>query len=337
MEPAARQSRSVRLRRDPHSDGWYFGEKLRERQFYKDRIFGRIPDFEGCSASDLRRALRADRRRGVDSPGMLVSADDDAYRDDEECSLEPIEFGLRDDALSMTFQMTTNVSMAPDPESREAAQFLRADDKEDGTAWYDEDAAGAHALFGVLQTFLERNRAELNNVAPDLRWSFPPWHWRAEATVDTRGRTINEIIGLAKDAIALSQAIGQNGEITREITADLVRAGHAAVLIGMPEGQWLDVKSQHYAIGGVGNIKLAQAVAQFANAEHGGILVVGMAGKRTPEAEIIKKLCPVPISGDVLKRYRNVLRDRLYPPPDFLTIEAVGEGDLGLVLIDIPP
>jgi hypothetical protein len=331
------KSQPVRLRRDPKSTGWYFGQKLRERQFYTNRIFGRTPDFEGCSATELRRALRADRRHGIDDPGMLVSTDDDAYYDDEECSLEPIEFALRDDALSMTIGLATKVSMAPDRHASEAAPFLSADPLGDEGTWYDEEAAGAHALFGVLQTFFERNHAKLHHVVQDPNSPYPLWRWRAEATVEVKGRSLDDAMRLGRDAIALGEAFGQAGEITREIAADLIRAGHAAALIGMAEGPWLDVKSQHYEPGVTGNIKLAQAVAKFANAEHGGLLVVGMAGKKLPGAELVKKLSPVPISGGVLKRYQDVLRDRLYPPPEFLSIEVIGEGELGLVLLIIPP
>jgi hypothetical protein len=333
-----RQRQTVRLRRDPKSDGWYFGEKLRGRGFYADRIFGRLPDLEGCSATDLRRALRADLGHGIDNPGMLLSADDVAYYDDEECSLEPIEFGLHEDALSMTFGLATNVSMAPDRHTSEAAPFLRSDGLEDEGAWYDEDAAGAHVLSGVLKPFLERHRATLRGVTQDLDWAYPPWRWKADATVEVRGRSVIDAINLARDAIALGEAFGQNGEFTREIAADLVRAGHAAALIGLPEGQWLDVKSQHYDLGqGVGKIKLAQAVAKFANAEMGGLLIIGLSGKKVPGGEVLTKLCPVAIDGRTMRQYQQALESRLYPPPDLLSIEPVGTSELGLVLIDIPP
>lgn len=64
--------------------------------------------------------MRADLRAGIEDPGMLISADDDAYYDDEECSQEPISFGLTDSELSMSVGFTTNVSMAPERHSSEA-------------------------------------------------------------------------------------------------------------------------------------------------------------------------------------------------------------------------
>lgn len=71
-----------------------FGDKLRDRELYLDRIGARLPDLEGCTSVDLRHALRADVRSGIREPGMLISADDDRYYDDEECSQEPISFGV---------------------------------------------------------------------------------------------------------------------------------------------------------------------------------------------------------------------------------------------------
>ena len=36
------------------------------------------------------------------------------------------------------------------------------------------------------------------------------------------------------------------GGLDRVIAGDLIRGGHANVLIGQPEGHWLEVKRQHY-------------------------------------------------------------------------------------------
>jgi hypothetical protein len=269
---------------------------------------------------------------------MLISTDDDAYYDDEECSQEPISFGLADNTLSMSFGFTTNVSMAPERHSSDAAPFLHPDGLEDEGMYYDEDATATHVLSSMLSPFLERNRATLNLVEFDQNYACPPWRWRAEATVEVRGKSVMDAVGIGRDAIALAEAFGENGSLTRDIAADLVRAGHAAALIGQPEGQWLDVKRQHYDLDtAAGKVKLAEAVAKFANAELGGLLVIGAAGKKIPGGEIVQRLCPVTIDGRTMRKYQQALESRLYPPPDLLSIEPIGEGDLGLVQIDIPP
>lgn len=328
----------VRIRRDAKSGGWYFGDRLRERGLYLDRVIARLPDLEGCTATDLRRALRADFRAGIGDPGMLISTDDDAYYDVEECSQEPISFGLTDNTLSMSFGFTTNISMAPATDSSAAAPFFHPDSLDGGHVYYDEDAAATDVLSRVLGPFLERNGATLILVESDQQYACPPWRWRAEATVEIRGNSVMDVVGIGRDAIALAEACGENGSLTRDIAANLVRAGHAAALIGQPEGQWLDVKRQHYDLEtAAGKIKLAEAVAKFANAELGGLLVIGAAGKKVPGGEIIQRLCPITIDGRTMRKYEQALESRLYPPPDLLSIESIGNGLLGLVLVDIPP
>lgn len=322
----------VRIRRAANGEGWYFGSRFRDHSLYLDRIIARLPDLDGCTATDLQRALRGDVQAGVSDPRVLISADDDGYYDDEECSLEPMSFGLRENLLSLSFGFTTTSWAAPSPNSTVAEAFT------DGDGWYDEDAAAASTLASVLRPFLARNRAALSLVAIDERYMSPPWRWRADATVETRSRSVTELLRVGRDAIALAEAFGANGLLTRSITADLVRSGHARALIGQSEGHWLDVKQQHYDLSSTtGKIKLTQAVAKFANAELGGVLIIGMAGKKIPGGEVIRKLSPVPIDGETLRKYRQVLGDRLYPPPDLLSIEPIGEGGNGVILIDVPP
>lgn len=322
----------VRIRRAANGEGWYFGSRFRDHSLYLDRIIARLPDLDGCTATDLQRALRGDVQAGVSDPRVLISADDDGYYDDEECSQEPLSFALKDNLLSLSLCFTTTVWAGPSRDSSEAAEFVDSD------GWYDEDAAAASMLSSLLRPFLARNRADLRLVAIDEHYLSPPWRWQAEATVETRGRSVTEVLGIGRDAIALAEAFGQNGQLTRTIAADLVRGGHAGSLIGQSEGHWLDVKQQHYDLTStLGKIKLAQAVAKFANAEQGGVLVIGMAGKKIPGGEVIRKLSPVDINGEMLRKYRQVLGDRLYPPPDLLSVEPIGESGNGLVLIDVPP
>ncbi|MCX4659544.1 ATP-binding protein [Streptomyces uncialis] len=131
----------------------------------------------------------------------------------------------------------------------------------------------------------------------------------------------------------------ESGELTRETTIEPLRAGRADVLIGQPEGSWLDVKRAHYDLDTQhGKISIAQAVARFANAEHGGIVVVGMRGKKIPSGELIHSICPVPLDGRTLRRYQSALEHHLYPPPNLLDIEEFSHGSgQWIVFLHIPP
>jgi hypothetical protein len=65
--------------------------------------------------------------------------------------------------------------------------------------------------------------------------------------------------------------------------------GHTSVLIGQPEGHWLDVKRAHYDLStDAGKIKLAQSVSRFCNAEDGGLVVIGMSTKKVPGSEEVR-------------------------------------------------
>ena len=120
---------------------------------------------------------------------------------------------------------------------------------------------------------------------------------------------------------------------------DLIIGGRPDLLIGLPEGEWLDVKSQHYDLRTTrGQISLAEAVGRFANAEEGGIVVVGMHTKRIPGGEIIKSVRPVAINSAISRRYRQAVENRLFPLPTALKIQTteISPGH-GLVIISLPP
>ena len=111
------------------------------------------------------------------------------------------------------------------------------------------------------------------------------------------------------------------------------------MLIGLHEGAWLDVKSDHYDLSTVhGAISLAQAVSRFSNAEDGGVVVVGMGTRRVPGGEVIKSVRPVPIDASTIRRYQQALANRIFPLPTGLVIQTVEtESGRGLVVVSIPP
>ncbi|MEU6044802.1 hypothetical protein [Streptomyces griseus] len=178
----------------------------------------------------------------------------------------------------------------------------------------------------ILAPYLARRRAALRDIEMTVDYHASPFVWRIDIECNLRNRLVRELYEIGSGAIALLEA-AESGELTRETTIELLRAGRVDVLIGQPEGPWLDVKSAHYDLNTQhGKISIAQAVARFANAEHGGIVVVGMRGKRFPAGEVIHSVCPVPLDGRTLRRYHNALEHHLYPPPDLLDIEEFSEG-----------
>jgi hypothetical protein len=302
--------RLPRIKRAPDEDGWYFDQRLRRDNGAGD-VVARVADIDGCTATELQRVMRAEARAGVDTPRLLLSNTDEGYFDEEDSLVEPVSFSFVEGslALSVSFMLKT---------------------------WIDEPHERA-ALADVFRPLLERNRMSLHKLERDDNYLGPPWLWRADVIVSTRDRSLADLYNAGQHIIALAEAL-ETGQLTRQTAGDLIRAGHASVLIGQPESHWLEVKRQHFDISTVsGQVALAQSVARFANAELGVLVVIGMSSKKIPGGELIKKLCPVPLDGHTIRRYQQALESRLFPPPDHLSIAPVAIGSGGVVLIDIPP
>lgn len=173
--------------------------------------------------------------------------------------------------------------------------------------------------------------------ADDYRSTAPYFH-EILITTPTRGKTLARLYEVAQSIVTLFEAAA-TGQMSRETVADLIIGGRADLLIGQPEGAWLDVKSQHYDLTiDRGKISLAEAVSRFANAEEGGIIVVGMDTKRIPGGELIKSVRPVPIDAAVVRRYRQAIENRIFPFPTALDIRTVETTPgYGLVVISVPP
>jgi hypothetical protein len=306
--------RSVEFRRDGDEGTWLFAGRERYVNGALELIIF-DDDLDKCIATDLQAALRRARAYlGDHYPvHVLVAQDDeDSYVDEEHSFVHGPSFHLHNDALA------TSLSFA----------FSR-----------DNDQDLPQAVKTTVGPLLQRHRMTIIECEP--RETFRRQPFQLVDTLigfNTRGRTLRELFDIGEGAEALIEAL-DGGPLTREMARDLIRAGHASVLIGQPEGHWLDAKIQHYDLGTMaGHIKLALAVARFANAAMGGLVVVGMSTTKVRGEEYIRKLSPMPRNKGVLRQYHHALKDHLFPPPDYLTIEPIEVRDDGmLILIDVPP
>jgi hypothetical protein len=158
-------------------------------------------------------------------------------------------------------------------------------------------------------------------------------------SVPWRGKTAAALSEVGEEALRLCEAFGTEA-ITRDTVAALVRGGGAHLLVGQPEGNWLDVKAEEYDLAKThGKISLAQAVARFCNAEDGGLIVIGAKAKKVRGGEVIRQVRGViPRYQDTSARYLRILDQHLYPPALGLRIDLVStNSDRVLIAIDIPP
>jgi hypothetical protein len=269
-----------------------------------DDFLVHVDDLKGTRSAELRQALK----RVQDSGVVVVNVTYDENVDEEYSAYEPISF------MFSSGQLAVSVVYVSDH--------------------YDDEHEGIAAISALVTPYLQRRRASLLDVEVEYG---SPLIWRVSISCSPRRRDMSDLFQLGEGTLALLRA-AEGGALTRETTLDLLRSGHAQVLIGQEEGAWLDVKSSHYDLRSPsGKISIAQAIARFANAEHGGIVVVGMRGKKVPGGEVISSICPVPVNGRTLRSYQSAIEQHLYPPPDYLDIEVVAAEGGSLVVLHIPP
>lgn len=184
----------------------------------------------------------------------------------------------------------------------------------------DAESLPEPALRSLLEPILRRRSAALVWAREAMTDPGPSWEVRIAPTM--RGRTVGDVAELASDVVALADA-ASTGQVSQATAMDLLRAGQAELLIGLPESAWLEVKSFPYNLNQQSaKIELAQDVARFANSEDGGILVIGMRAKRRGDSEVIVALAPLEGPSQT-QRYQRILDDRIVPVIDDLDVSVV--------------
>lgn len=260
----------------------------------------------------MRRALERAVADGVGNEEiLLVSSLPYSLFDHDNSPADTISFRISDDGLNIDIDCLL----------------------EDGN----EEQATAADIRRTVEPLLGRHGWNLSSAEMDPDYAVSPQLWELCVEPKTRGRTIGELYAVADEVLALVQATTGNG-LRRETVLEVLRAGRPEILIGQSESDWLDVKRQDYEFStGKGQISLAQDVARFANAEYGGIVVVGMRAKKTGDTEVIRAVRPVPTDPGGVRRHRQAINRHLFPPPDGLSVEEAAVGSGRLIVVDVPP
>ncbi|MEU8271850.1 ATP-binding protein [Sphaerisporangium sp. NPDC049002] len=151
-------------------------------------------------------------------------------------------------------------------------------------------------------------------------------HWEIHALVESPAITIVDIYR-ARREMSYAAFFTDEAIAVPEVAFQLASSGNVADLLGRDESQTLEVKRSAYDLQNKPEaqwkIELAQDVASFANAEVGGLIVIGIETKQVGDVENLKKIHPLPSDPGRAKRYRDVVNGRVHPPIDRLRIESV--------------
>ena len=203
-----------------------------------------------------------------------------------------------------------------------------------------DEHAALNKVRELVTPFLDHQRAKLHSVEVEDLWSNDmALAIRIRVATPWRGRSAAELLEVGEATLRLCDSFSSSS-IDRDSVADLVRGGCAELLIGQPEGNWLDAKAEEYDLRTTrGKISLAQAVSRFCNGEDGGLIVIGAKAKKIPGGEEIRQVRGViPKYADTVARYQRVLDQHLYPPVMGLRIDLVPTAeDRSIIALDIPP
>jgi hypothetical protein len=265
----------------------------------------------GVALRDLVRVLRSQHT----ADQLVVSRQDDRWFDPDSAvsafTLRPGE--PRRFELEFTFD-----------EARDIAE--------------DNDEAEGQRLASLLAPLAGAQQGRVVSVKLLKDAHEPPWPYIIVLSLPLSGWTVEKSARLADNAIDLLHALDA-GKFNRLVALHVLRANHPDALLGQHESIFLDAKQSHYDLHTAsGEIALAQDVARFANAEHGGLLIVGMRGKKVPGGEVVSRIVPVPVSRRDTRRYRLAIERRLFPLVDGLDVFAVDAPEGGnLLVVHIPP
>lgn len=188
----------------------------------------------------------------------------------------------------------------------------------------------------IVSPLLKRRGCRLREV--DCEGAEPNVYWWVRFAPPTRGRTLADVYEQGRDVLALLEAVEGAG-LSPSTVADLIRGGKADVLVGSPESSWLEAKSQGYELRSErAKIELGKDVARFANAEFGGLLVIGLRASKRPQGELIRAVTPVRMESLNVRQYRANIDRRVYPPVQGLEVESVEtDPGKGLLFVHVPP
>lgn len=290
-----------------------------------DHAYGPLEIIRNVSVLSLGRAMRSVYREyGYDiKPGdplydyprfrVLWSLDPTEDFDDDLSLQDPV--GL---SLMRTGELLVEIStIGPKPRTEE-------------DSWPEGEGLLAHWLESRRGRFVSMEVGEIGYRG----------YWVARFSVPFRGLTVADVRALGMDAINLLDA-HETGAPTLESLTALLRAGHAASLIGLPEGQQLEAKRQLNLTEPKNKLEVAKDVSAIANSKTGGLLVAGLETKRHKHTDLIVKLHPFPDSGQV-RTVRDALDRHIFPNIEGLQVELVPahpepSASDKLLMIRVPP
>ncbi|BCB85515.1 AlbA family DNA-binding domain-containing protein [Phytohabitans suffuscus] len=190
----------------------------------------------------------------------------------------------------------------------------------------------------ILRTMVEAKGDRLSSLSEYDESGDGYWNFYILCTADDR--TIDHIFDFQEacgQVLKLPEhpvAVGASGA---DAAYQILLAGGAEPLLGLPESSWLEVKSRQYDLDSfAGQIELAQDAARFANGTEPAILVLGFRTTKKNGVDTLVRVTPLNLTVNAVARYREVLDRRIYPQIEGLVVTRVEVRGGALLIIGIP-
>lgn len=307
-------------------EGYYWLLNGVERRDRNDAIDIVESDLKDISATHLRQMYRRlQKHQGQDySPSDMVVhmeiPSEFNLRDLPDFPASDVKFSFEEGEILLVIECYLSIPSCDDEGSQPHITAL------------DAPPPGLDVA-GLTAPLFSRKRLSLVDVDA-YNYSDDFWQLSIKIEFNPRSRMLSDIYYDALEVKALVEASA--GGVTHKTVAEMIRGGHVKALLGQPEGDWLEAKSQHADFDSeIGKIRLAQWVAQFANTPAGGVVVLGLATKNRGNGDVITKITPLPRQPGVRQKYVQVLDTKVIPPIENLRVEVIAYEESDLVLIEV--
>jgi len=206
----------------------------------------------------------------------------------------------------------------------EQIEFGDADVAVFGTHLHTAEELGYGPALALVHELATRHGVQIGELVSD----------QGDKYMSTRRWIVDLIVPtstLVADLLHLHYAMSQAAflgvhEIDSPLQAlQVVRRGGVSHLLGRSENEWLEAKRSPYDLkpdSDAWRIELAQDVAAFANAERGGLIVIGVATRATERSDVLQEVHPVLEKLGRIRQYHDALRAKLVPLVENLLIET---------------
>lgn len=297
------------------------------------------PVLAAADVESLGSAVRDPRRCCASLPETILVGLGDSDRFDPEMSEhDPVDIEVDDQGVFASLRLLVT---RPGVEASEYRAWL-------------QPAAGAHGCVVATVRLTDESGAEAEEMASWWPAGFENELEERLAIERTRPRfatvrvapggpmTVGPLLAAGRDVLALLSAI-KGGPIDVVSAGNLIRAKLPHLLIGLPESEWFEAKSQAHNLQAKGDpgkrakIELAQDVARFANGDVSAILVVGLRTAKEKGRDVVRAVTPEKMSALSVEQHQDVIDAHVFPAVEGLTVESIDMGaGRGLLMIGVP-